>query len=201
MEQASQFDGTHPDSWNGRDKPVAGAMLIGQVMRYDQFEGQDGPVAICVVLEENTGKEWGVWVSGDVLRDLFELHRPRVGERIWVKRVQDKVSKAGRPYKIFGLGVDRPEGYAPESFGGRPTELQAREALHAEAGTTMSQPDANGAPDADVGTTMSQPDANGAPDAEPAGRTAGRCPRPSRWVRATRRLRPSPMTKALSDVI
>jgi hypothetical protein len=91
-------------------KPNEGDILIGVVRRYERSttrysKGQ--PVDICILEDEATGKEVGVWLMETVLRKRFHDLRPRIGERVGVKFAGMEYREHEDPYKKFVVQVDR----------------------------------------------------------------------------------------------
>lgn len=100
------FDGEYPDSW----KPSVGEIIVGEVQRYSSGSTDYGTYPICILLDEETGEERGVWLLHTVLRDEFEEKRPKPGERVGIKRLPD----AEKGYKRYAVRVDREEPEVPE---------------------------------------------------------------------------------------
>lgn len=109
MKELDEFDGTYPESW--RSKP--GDKIEGIVRRYDQGESPYGPRWIVVLECQNAGGEpylSSVWLSHAVLVDRFKKLRPKVGERLAIKRLDDHPDKG---YARFNVLVDRPGAEVP----------------------------------------------------------------------------------------
>ena len=100
------FDGTYPTSW----KPRVGDMLVGPIARYSSGTTDYGTYPIAVISDEESQELWSVWLVHTVLRDEFRKQRPKVGERVGVKRLPD----ADKGYKRYVLRVDRPEPDVPD---------------------------------------------------------------------------------------
>jgi hypothetical protein len=95
-------DGIPPEGW----KPKPGDMIIGVLRRYQKAESQYGPCWIAVLEARNdAGQPYraAVWLSSTVLANEFRKLRPKVGERLGVKRLPDHT----KGYKRFLVRVDR----------------------------------------------------------------------------------------------
>lgn len=100
--ELEDFDGEYPESWI----PAVGDILVGEVLRYSRGTTNWGSYPICVLRDERTGEERSVWLMHTVLLDEFRKQRPKVGERVGVKRLPD--ADGGR-YRRYALRIDRPE--------------------------------------------------------------------------------------------
>jgi hypothetical protein len=54
-----EFAGDYPASW----RPSEGDALYGTLKRYEDVEGQFGPVVVAVIEDEDSGDEFSVWIS------------------------------------------------------------------------------------------------------------------------------------------
>lgn len=107
--RVSEDSGDYPESW----KPGVGDQLIGVVKAYGTYTGDYGEVPTVTITDGNA-KDHGVFISGYVIKDQFQAKRPKIGERIGLKRVADGNSKrSGQTYKRFVLHVDRAGGDMP----------------------------------------------------------------------------------------
>jgi hypothetical protein len=96
-----------PESW----KPRPGDIIVGVVAKYTQAESKFGTRWICVLnVLNDLGVEYfvSIWLSHAVLLGEFAKLRPRVGERVGIKRLEDKVGSGGS-YARYVVKVDRPE--------------------------------------------------------------------------------------------
>lgn len=114
-------EGEFPDAW----MPKPGEMLVGTLVRYERAATSYGPCSIAVVMDEQSGQLWAVWLLHHVLRGEFAALRPVPGERIGLKRLPDAENAHGQRYRRWLLRVDRrgedqavpdfEEGAAPKS--------------------------------------------------------------------------------------
>ncbi len=102
-------EGEFAEAW----LPKPGEMLVGTLARYERGSTSYGPCAIAIVEDETSGKQWGLWILHEVLKQEFTDLRPVPGERIGVKRLPDARNAAGQPYAKWLLRVDRPSGEQP----------------------------------------------------------------------------------------
>jgi len=84
-----------------------GQVLVGELVRYSRGEGQYGPAHIAQVREEKTGELRAVWLLHRVLLDEFKRLRPKPGERLGIRRLEDGGENSKRPYRRFALVLDR----------------------------------------------------------------------------------------------
>lgn len=147
-----EWDGEYPESWI----PQPGEILVGQLVRYDRGQTTYGDCQIAVVLDEDTGEERSVWLLHEVLRREFLAQRPRIGERIGLKRLEDARNSAGQPYQKWALRVDRK--------GAPPPELDAPTGSGGEVGETP--------PDPSLGPFATGPDPDELEDQAAAARAA-----------------------------
>ncbi len=103
-DQLQDYDPELPRSW----RPQPGNVLVGTVRRYDRAQSVYGPRWICVLQEDESGDSVGVWLSHTVLLGEFKDKRPKVGERIGIRRLDD----SDKGYARYVLLV---EGREPES--------------------------------------------------------------------------------------
>ena len=95
---------TYPPSWN----PNPGDMLIGRLEEVVHgVPTRYGPVDVAYLCTEPSGELVSVWLSNTVMRDQWTKAAPKVGERVGVKYVGQKTSKAGTPYRVYAVRVDR----------------------------------------------------------------------------------------------
>lgn len=99
--ELQDWDGEYPSSWI----PAVGDILVGEVLRYSKGTTEYGQYPIVVLADEETGEERSVWLLHTVLLREFQEQKPRIGERVGVKRLPD--SEKG--YRRYALRVDRPE--------------------------------------------------------------------------------------------
>jgi len=98
------YSGEHPDRW----EPKEGQMLVGSLLRYEgPFTTAYGKAHVAVIMCENTGKEYSVWLLETVLLNEFQALTPDPGERIGIKYVGRITPENGSPYKKFIVRVDR----------------------------------------------------------------------------------------------
>jgi len=109
-QELDEFDGQLPVSWI----PAVGDILVGTVARYDSGTTHFGTYPICVVHDEQTGQEMSIWIFHHVLLDEFRKRRPKVGERVGVKRLQDAQTADGQRYRRYAVRVDREEADVPD---------------------------------------------------------------------------------------
>jgi len=69
------------DTW----KPSPGDMLAGTVVRGDHIMTANGDARLLVIADEETDKEWTVWCSGKMLKDLVIEKAPALGSLIVVE--------------------------------------------------------------------------------------------------------------------
>lgn len=105
-DELEDFDGEYPESWI----PDVGDILVGEVLRYDSGSTDYGRHPICVLEDEATGEERGVWLLHTVLLEEFKQRRPKPGERVGIKRLPD----AEKGYKRYAVRVDREEPEVPD---------------------------------------------------------------------------------------
>ena len=97
-DELENYEG-RPDTW----KPKVGDILDATVVEYDEspcckFE----PCQICTVRDRENDALLSIFVSPVVLRREFARVKPRIGERMLIKRLPD----AGQA-KIFRVMMDR----------------------------------------------------------------------------------------------
>ncbi|MFQ5845357.1 MAG: hypothetical protein ACE5JG_10270 [Planctomycetota bacterium] len=126
-----QLDPQLPRSW----RPRPGSILVGTVRRYDRAESAYGPRWICIVEEQETGEPVGVWISHKVLDSEFKAKRPRPGERIGIRRLDDSEKGYARYVLLVeGRSLERevPDFEELSEPGDVPPEELAAAALQAE---------------------------------------------------------------------
>ena len=106
-ERLYDYDPELPKSW----RPTPGSMLVGTVRRYDHAETAYGPRWICV-LEDESGESVAVWLSHTVLLGEFKEKRPKPGERIGIRRLDDAAKGYAR-YVVLVEGRE-PEAEVPD---------------------------------------------------------------------------------------
>ncbi len=118
-EELEAFDGTFPEGW----RPKVEDVIVGKVLRYDTGWTKHGECPICLMEDEEAGEPRAVWIFHTVLLDEFRKKRPKVGERIGIKRLPD----AAKGYWRYELRVDREEPDLPDfSRFGPPDGVPAR---------------------------------------------------------------------------
>lgn len=143
---ADADEGDYADSWSA--KP--GDILCGEVLGYRMNVGQYH-TTVATIADEDTGEERALWISTAAMVDWFDEMKPRVGERVYVRRLPDGQSKtSGQSYKKWILKVDREGGGTPvePSFSGyepddapRGTEAADQQASVPEAAPAPEDPD------------------------------------------------------------
>ncbi len=109
QQAAEQDDRTYPEAWI----PDVGDLLIGEVVEYSEGSTRQGTYNIAVIRDEESGKPHAVWLMHKVLEDEFRRHKPKVGERISIKRHEDGCTTTGTKYHRYRVRVDRPAADAP----------------------------------------------------------------------------------------
>ena len=109
------------DGWNEERprawKPGVGDTLIGELVRYSRGEGKYGPAHIAIVREDGSGELRACWLFWAVLLDAFKQERPKPGERIGIRRLDDSEGKgANGAYRRFALVVEREGGASLPDF-------------------------------------------------------------------------------------
>lgn len=104
----------YPDRWD----PQPGEVLIGQIARYEgpiahKYSEKTGKAFIAIILDEESGKEWSVWLLETVLVNAFVELAPDPGERVGIKFVGTQTSATGEDYKKYIVRVDRQENGNP----------------------------------------------------------------------------------------
>jgi len=108
-DELDRFEG-YPAAWI----PDVGDVLVGEILRYGSGPTAYGRFPVVTVADEETGEELSVWLLHTALRSEFAQLRPRIGERIGIRRLEDGTSDAtGHTYRRFLVRVDRPEGELP----------------------------------------------------------------------------------------
>ncbi len=130
-DQLQDYDPELPRSW----RPRPGSVLVGTVRRYDRAESAYGPRWICVLQEDESDESVGVWLSHTVLLGEFKQKRPKPGERIGIRRLDDSPKGYAR-YVLLVEGRE-PESEVPD-FGSLGEEVgdvapEDREAVLSEA--------------------------------------------------------------------
>ena len=113
-EELEAFDGTFPEGW----RPKVDDLLVGKILRYDEGWTKHGECPICLVEDEEAGGLRAVWIFHAVLLDEFRKKRPKVGERIGIKRLPN----AAKGYWRYELRVDREEPDVPDFSRFGPTD-------------------------------------------------------------------------------
>ena len=102
-----------PKSW----RPWVGAVLVGQVVRYDRAESPDGSCWLCVLEEPETGDLITIFLSASEL----ESEKPTPGEMIGVKPDAEEGHKQFRLIVVGRVPLGEPpmgfSGEAPVSQG------------------------------------------------------------------------------------
>ena len=107
------WDEQRPRAW----KPDVGGTLMGEVVRYSQGQGKYGPAHIAIVREDGSAELRAVWLFWAVLLDSFKSERPKPGERIGIRRLEDSKPKGGASaYRRFALVVEREGGASLPDF-------------------------------------------------------------------------------------
>lgn len=109
-QDAEQDAGEHAEAWI----PDVGDLLVGEVAEYSEGSTKHGSYHIVTVRDEDSGKTWAVWLLHKILEAEFDRLRPKVGERISIKRHKDGCTTTGTKYKRYRLRVDRPAVDAPD---------------------------------------------------------------------------------------
>lgn len=99
--ELDNFDGEYPESWI----PKPGDMLVGKLARYSSGHTSYGEQLIAVIEDDETQTPRSVWLMHTVLHGEFKKLRPKPGERVGIKRLQD--SEKG--YARYVVRVDREE--------------------------------------------------------------------------------------------
>ena len=108
---AEQDTGSYPEAWI----PEVGDLLIGEILEYSEGSTrQYGSYNIVTVRDEDSGKPRAVWLMHKVLEDEFRRHKPKVGERVSIKRHEDGCTTTGTKYHRYRVRVDRPAADAPD---------------------------------------------------------------------------------------
>ena len=106
-EDMNSFDGTFPQSW----RPEVGDIIVGQVTGFSTGPaGEYGPRPIIIMQDETTEETVSVWLLSQILIGAVQDARPRVGDRIGIKRLADRTGASGRTYKNWLVRVDRKDG-------------------------------------------------------------------------------------------
>jgi len=105
-EELEAFDGTFPEGW----RPKVEDVIVGKILRYEKGWTKHGECPICLMDDEEAGEPRAVWIFHTVLLDEFRKKRPKVGERIGIKRLPD----AAKGYRRYVLWVDREEPDMPD---------------------------------------------------------------------------------------
>ena len=103
--ELEEYTAEHPTSW----RPKPGSILVGTILRYDRGESAYGLRWIAVLKEEETGDPVSVWLNHKVLLEEFRRKRPKPGERIGIRRLED----AEKGYARYAVRVDRDEPEVP----------------------------------------------------------------------------------------
>jgi hypothetical protein len=113
-ESAMNFDGSHPDNWI----PEEGDLLLGQLVRYSgPIQTEYGKAWVAIIMDEDTGKEWSLWLMETVLVNEWTALAPDPGERVAVKYLGLKSPRdGGKPYKNYFVQVDRRGGASQNPF-------------------------------------------------------------------------------------
>lgn len=87
-----------------REPPVAwryakeGDQIIGTFLRVEVGTTGYGPAPV-VILVDDDGKEWSIWLFAEALKSGFDRLRPGAGERIGVRYLGEEKSKNPKPGK------------------------------------------------------------------------------------------------------
>jgi len=115
IEQAPDCNGTDPVGATvykphqdaGHPNP-----LIGIVITYSKVETEYGTAPTCWVREDATGTVWSQLIGGTALINGYKRERPKLGERVRVEYLGQKVSErgkfAGKEYANWSVQVQRP---------------------------------------------------------------------------------------------
>ena len=103
-------------SWNDEPeeawRPEPGDVVVGVIRDIDERMTQYGSCPVLVIEDEDQHKVVSVWAFHTVLRNELARHRPQVGERIAIRRLEDAESEAGR-YKRYRVLMERDK---PQTF-------------------------------------------------------------------------------------
>jgi hypothetical protein len=111
-DDARNDDGEFAESWS----PKVGDELCGLVKGYRTNVGQYA-TTVATIADEDSGEDLALWISTGAMVDRFAELKPRVGERLYVRRLPDGHSKAsGQSYKRWIIRVDRPETGDPDAM-------------------------------------------------------------------------------------
>jgi hypothetical protein len=83
-----------------------GAVVIGEVIGFSEFDGGYGPYPI-VTLRLDDGSERAVHCQREVLSQELALQRPKIGETLGIKYLGQP---EGKRYHRYTVMVERPEG-------------------------------------------------------------------------------------------
>lgn len=142
--QGNADDGSYPDSW----EPKVGDVLCGEILEYRENVGKYH-TTVATVVDEGTGEELSLWISTAAMVDRFAELQPLIGERIYVRRIPDGVSRSGGSnYRRWVIKVDREAGAAKApTFAGyvpsdAPRGTEAKDLADAPTPTTpLDEPD------------------------------------------------------------
>lgn len=122
FESVRDSEGSTAGAAEGKWVPLEGDFLVGEVVRTRYVDGDYGSAFVVTVRTEGPGPylvrqgkeevelEGGcvlnVWATPVQLKELMAQIKPKVGERIGVKRLVDGESKAGRSYQRWDVQID-----------------------------------------------------------------------------------------------
>jgi len=95
----------YPEAW----MPGPGGELLGTFEGFRSGKTSRGEVHPIAIVRDEAGELHGVWLFFAVLRAEFEEANPHVGEWIMVRREKDRKNADGQAYRVYRVGVDRPE--------------------------------------------------------------------------------------------
>jgi len=98
-DELEAFTGEYPPTWY----PRPGAIICGQLLRYDRAGTAFGNSLVCVIDDDQEGP-CTVWLNATVLLDQFKRYKPKVGETVGIKCLGKHPEKG---YWRFVVRVDR----------------------------------------------------------------------------------------------
>lgn len=100
---SERLDADYPETFILNDE---NPKFVGVFKRVDSGPSEYGPVPI-VVMADQDGKEYGIWLLHAVLRNQFAQQAPKVGELVGIRYLGKKRGASGRDYANYRVAVVR----------------------------------------------------------------------------------------------
>ena len=100
---AADSDTNRPPPW----LPEEGDELMGRFVGWSEGEARGESKRIAIIEDDETGERVSVWLLYRVLADELEGAKPEVGDTILIRRLSDRMSQRGQPYRKYEIALER----------------------------------------------------------------------------------------------